>query len=95
MYSVLLSLDIIFAVLITLLVLMQRSEGGALGAMGGGTGANLFTGRQAGNFLTKATAWIFVLFVVTNIVLVVMAKNMSAPEKVSILPVQTEQSAEK
>ena len=43
MNSVLLAIDIILAVFLTILVLLQRSEGGALGALGGGSGNSLFT----------------------------------------------------
>ncbi len=88
METVVLVIHIILAISITLLVLMQRSEGGALGALGGGQGAaGLFTGRQAGNFLTKATAWLFVCFVVTSLSLVIMSKSVPM-EKVSLIPDQ-------
>lgn len=91
MASVLLAIDIILAIGLTILVLLQRSEGGALGALGGGGGNSMFTGRQTGNMLTRLTWWFFALFVIVNLALVVIAKKSTVEEPVSILP--TEQSA--
>ncbi len=90
MASVLLAIDIILAIGLTILVLLQRSEGGALGALGGGGGNSMFTGRQTGNMLTRLTWWFFALFVIVNLALVVIAKKATVEEPVSILP--TEQS---
>ena len=74
MQSVILTIHIMLAVAITILVLLQRSEGGALGGLGGGQGANgLFTGRQAGNILTKMTSIFFGFFIVTSLTLVILA----------------------
>ena len=89
MYSIILTIHIILAVALTILVLLQRSEGGALGALGGGSGSNLLTGRQAGNFLSRATAYLFVAFICTSLSLVILAKNMTGTEKVSILPTES------
>ena len=93
MSSVILTIHIMLAIAITILVLLQRSEGGALGGLGGGQGANgLFTGRQAGNILTKMTSIFFACFVVTSLTLVIMARNTSnaAPETI-LSPVSSEQ----
>lgn len=79
MYSFILTIHIFLAVGLTLLILMQRSEGGALGGLGGNAGMTSFlTGRQAGNFLTKATGYLFTAFIITSLTLVIMAKNQSA-----------------
>lgn len=97
MNSVLLAIDIILAVVLTILVLLQRSEGGALGALGGGSGNSIFTGRQAGNMLTRLTWWSFALFVAVNLALVVLAKKTNEAEPVSLIPtapVQTEPADE-
>lgn len=95
MYSVILTIHIILAVSLTILVLLQQSEGGALGALGGGSGANLFTGRQVGNFLSRTTGYLFVGFICTSLTLVILAKNMTAEETISITPTTpVEQSAE-
>ena len=91
MNSVLLAIDIILAVFLTILVLLQRSEGGALGALGGGSGNSLFTGRQAGNMLTRLTWWAFAIFVVVNLALVILAKQSINAEPIKLVP--TEQAA--
>lgn len=93
MGTVLLVIDIILAISITILVLMQRSEGGALGALGGGTGSSMFTGRQAGNFLTRTTWWLFGLFVVVNLALVILSKKTTEVETISLVPM-TETAAQ-
>ena len=95
MQSVVLAIHIMLAVAITILVLMQRSEGGALGGLGGGQGANGFlTGRQAGNLLTKLTSIFFACFIVTSLSLVLMAKNSSAEQPVNLAPVTSQTQGE-
>ncbi len=87
MQTIILTIHIILALCITVLVLLQRSEGGALGALGGGQGASgLFTGRQAGNFLTRMTTYLFICFVITSMTLVIMAKQSTQVERISIVP---------
>lgn len=94
METVLLAIDIILAVALTILVLLQRSEGGALGALGGGGGNSMFTGRQAGNFMTRMTWWLFAMFVVVNLALVIMSKRTAEVETISLVPTSTEAAAE-
>ncbi len=90
MQTIILVIHILLALGITVLVLLQRSEGGALGALGGSQGASgLFTGRQAGNILTRLTTYLFIGFVCTSLTLVIMAKNATIPEEVNIVPVET------
>jgi len=55
-------------------ILMQRSEGGALGV--GGSPNGLMSARGAGDFLTRTTAVLAALFVVLSIVLAVLAANV-------------------
>lgn len=55
-------------------ILMQRSEGGALGV--GGSPNGLMSARGAGDLLTRMTAVLATIFVVLSIVLAVMAANM-------------------
>ncbi len=65
MFSILLVLLIIVAVFMTGIILLQKSEGSG---MSGSAAASMFggalTGAAAGNFLTKLTAWLAVLFFV-------------------------------
>ena len=95
MQSVILSIHIMLAIAITILVLLQRSEGGALGGLGGGQGANgLFTGRQAGNILTKMTGIFFACFIATSLTLVLLAKDAANAAPTSFVPpAQTEQNS--
>ncbi len=59
------------------LVLLQRSEGGALG-IGGGQGAFL-SGRSAGNVLTRSTAVLAIVFFATSLSLALISKYQSRP----------------
>ena len=59
------------------LILLQRSEGGALG-IGGGQGA-FMTGRSAGNVLSHTTAYLALAFFVTSLGLAFIAKYESRP----------------
>lgn len=75
------NLLIVLHLLITLaligVVLMQRSEGGALG-IGGGSG-NLFSSRGVGNALTRTTAVLAVCFFATSIALAILATRERGP----------------
>ena len=73
MENLLLSLNIILAVLLVLIILLQKSEGGALGI--GASQESFISSRSAGNVLTKATAIIATLFIITSISLTVISKN--------------------
>ena len=54
-------------------ILLQRSEGGALGIGGGGGGGGLMTARGAANLLTRSTTILAALFVAMSILLAVLA----------------------
>jgi preprotein translocase subunit SecG len=60
------------ALAMIVLVLLQRSEGGALGIGGGGSGDGLMSGRGLGNALTRSTGILAGLFFVTSIGLTVL-----------------------
>lgn len=55
-------------------VLLQKSEGGALG-IGGGGGGGFMTGRGTANLLTRVTAMLAAAFFVTSISLTLLARN--------------------
>ena len=65
--------DIIVAVLLIGSVLLQKSEGGALGL--GVSQDSFVSSRSAGNFLTKVTAILATLFIITSISLTVVSKE--------------------
>ncbi|AKH41652.1 preprotein translocase subunit SecG [Altererythrobacter atlanticus] len=54
-------------------VLMQRSEGGGLGMGGGGSPGGLMSARSAGDFLTRTTKWLAILFVGLSILMAAVA----------------------
>ena len=65
--------NIILAVLLVVVILLQKSEGGALGI--GASQESFITSRTAGNFLTKVTAIIATLFIITSISLTIIAQK--------------------
>lgn len=67
MTTILLIIQILVAVALVAVVLMQRSEGGALG-IGGGPGG-MMTGRSAANLLTRTTMILGVVFMANSIAL--------------------------
>jgi len=73
MENVILIIDIILAVLLVGVILLQKSEGGALGL--GVSQDNFISSRSASNFLTKATAIIATLFILTSISLTIISKD--------------------
>ena len=66
-------LNIILAILLVGVILLQKSEGGALGL--GVSQESFITSRSAGSILTKATAILATLFIVTSISLTIMSKE--------------------
>lgn len=75
MATVLLVIHLMIAAALCGVVLLQRSEGGALGIGGGGGG--FMTGRGTANLLTRATAILAGLFFMTSIALTLMALHGS------------------
>ena len=73
MENLFLVLNIILAILLIAVILLQKSEGGALGL--GVSQDSFISSRSAGNFLTKATSIIATLFIITSISLTVMSKK--------------------
>ena len=76
MTNVLLVIHLVLCLGLIILVLIQRSEGGALSGLGGGGGGGMsgfMTGRSASNLLTKATGLVAAAFMVTSLVLSLLA----------------------
>ena len=73
MENFILVLNIILAVLLIGVILIQRSEGGALGL--GVSQDNFISSRSASSFLTKTTAIIATLFIINSIVLTIISKE--------------------
>ncbi len=62
------------------IILMQRSEGGGLGV--GGSPAGLMSARGAANFLTRATTFLAIAFVLLSIVLAALAVGTTSERKI-------------
>ena len=77
MENILLILNIIFAFILVILVLMQKSEGGALG-IGVSQESYMFS-RTAGNFMTKATAVVATLFIICSLALTIVSREELTP----------------
>ena len=73
MENFILVLNIILAIILVIIILLQKSEGGALGI--GASQESFISSRSAGNLLTKATAIIATLFIITSISLTIMAQK--------------------
>ena len=77
MENVILTVHLILAVLLTGVVLLQRSEGGGLGMGGGGGAGGVMSGRQAANAMTRLT-WIFgIAIFCTSLGLTVLAARQA------------------
>jgi len=74
MDQVLLVIHLLIAIALVAVVLLQRSEGGALG-IGGGGGGGLVSARGAANALTRLTGWLAAGFFMTSILLTLVARQ--------------------
>lgn len=81
MATVVLVIHLMIAAALVGSVLLQRSEGGALG-IGGGGGGGFMTGRGTANLLTRVTAGLAAMFFVTSIVLTILARQSAAPTSI-------------
>jgi preprotein translocase subunit SecG len=88
MQTVLLIIHLIIALALVGAVLLQRSEGGALG-IGGGPGG-VMSARGAANFLTRTTAILAAVFFVTSILLTILAQGDTSRRSIMDVPVRSE-----
>ena len=77
MENILLIINIILAAVLVVLVLIQKSEGGALGI--GVSQDNFMFSRSAGNFFTKATALVATLFIICSLALTIISREGLIP----------------
>jgi len=87
MATVVLTIHLLLALALIIVVLLQRSEGGGLG-IGGGGGGGIMTGRGAATALSKITWALGIAFVVTSIVLTIIAARESGTTSVVDRPLQ-------
>ena len=81
MTTIILIVHLLIALALVGVILLQRSEGGALGIGGGGMGG-MMTGRASANLLTRVTAVLAAGFIVTSLLLAILAAHRSAPSSI-------------
>ena len=85
MESILIVVQLLVSVALVIVVLLQKSEGGALGMGGGNSGfGGLFSPRGAADTLTRATTILAVMFFLSSLALTLVALH-GRPESTSIL----------
>ena len=77
MENILLVANLVIAVILVLLILVQKSEGGALGI--GVSQDNFMLSRSAGNFMSKATAVVATLFIICSLALTIISRSELMP----------------
>ena len=77
MENILLVLNIVLAVILVLLILLQKSEGGAIGI--GVSQDNFMLSRSASNFMSKATAVVATLFIICSLALTIISRGELTP----------------
>ena len=87
METILLVILVIVTVTMIGAVLLQRSEGGALGIGGGGGPGAMFSARGSANFLTRMTAVLAAVFMILAMVLAIL--NKGSDEGSSVMDVTT------
>ncbi len=99
MQNILLAIHAIIAVVLVGVVLMQRSEGGALGIGGGGSGGGFMSARGKANFLTRLTSGLAVAFITSSLILAMIAGDSRQSESIfdrvdseTPLPIQNNES---
>jgi preprotein translocase subunit SecG len=81
MIILLFAVHVLIAIALVGVILLQKSEGGALG-MGSGGMSGFMTGRSTANLLTRATAILAAAFMMTSVLLVVMHNRERAPRSI-------------
>ena len=90
MESLLITINIILAVILVISVLLQKSEGGALGL--GVSQDNFTTARTMGSFITKFTSVVAALFIICSVVIVAISRD-ELRETQSVLEKQEEENS--
>ena len=83
MYTVLVIVQVIVAIGLIVLVLLQQGKGADAGAaFGSGSSGTVFGARGAANFLSRTTAWFAAVFFGTSLALAYVVHGQSAPKSV-------------
>ena len=93
MITLVLVIHVMIAVALIVTVLLQRSEGGALGMGGGaGGGGGLMSGRGATNLLTRTTAILAASFMATSIILAILHSRSDSGSVLEAEPLPQQQA---
>ena len=82
MTAVILVIHVLIAISLVVTVLIQRSDGGALGGLGGGSFGGVMSGRKSANLLTRTTGILAACFMSTSLILAIMNSGTSAPRSI-------------
>jgi len=86
LFNLVVIVHLIVCLLLILVVLMQSSKGGGLsGAFGGGGGQAIMGGRETASFLSKATTYLAIIFMITSLSLAFLSAARSGAETDSAL----------
>ena len=91
MENILLVVNLVLATVLVLLILVQKSEGGALGI--GVSQDNFMLSRSASNFMSKATAVVATLFIICSLALTIISRGELTPTS-SVLDMNEEKSSD-
>ena len=92
MYTILLVTHTILVLFLIVMVLLQRADSDGMGGLGGGGGNQFLSGRGAANLMTRTTAILAGAFMLTSLVLAIMASRMtggSIVDNIAAEPAQT------
>ena len=92
MENIILIINIILAVILVILVLFQKSEGGALGI--GASQESYVSSRSVGNFLSKATGIIATIFIMSSISVTILSQKEISTKSVLEEVEQKQESSE-
>ena len=90
MENLLIFVNIVLAVILVIIILLQRSEGGALGL--GVSQDNFTSARTVGTFLTKLTSIVATLFIICSVAIVAISRD-ELRETQSVLEQEEEENS--
>ena len=86
LFNLLIGLHVVVCIVLILVVLLQSSKGGGLaGAFGGGGGQTMFGGQETATFLSKATTYLAVAFMVLSLLLAFLSARRTSPGSRSLV----------
>ena len=86
-YTVLLVIHSIIVVFLIMMILVQRTDSDGMGGLGGGGGNQFLSGRTTANIMTRTTAFLAAAFMISSLVLAIMAGRMNQGSIIDSVPV--------